>query len=239
MVAIQVFTIKHFQCCSLFEDFNNCHRKWDEVSECKTFGKWHKRIHGFGIPPLPLLPWNGFLIFFKLFLHGLFTPFGAFRGLFLVMWIQQWVRCSSDCGTHTLSFFHGEVRQARVESSIKRKNVENSRGNTEWGASRAAVYWGLRKASRLWGGIWAETPVSRRPLLCKDEGSSSSGGEKLPQTWQCREPVRHSTRSGQTLGGWEERKESQCMRYGVAERQVGGRGVAKGLQDRPRMLLWL
>ena len=79
--------------------------------------------------------------------------------------------------------------------------------------------------------------MSRRPLLCKDEGSSSSGGEKLPQTWQCREPVRHSTRSGQTLGGWEERKESQCMRYGVAERQVGGRGVAKGLQDRPRMLL--
>ena len=47
----------------------------------------------------------------------------------------------------------------------------------------------------------------------------------------------HRHGSGQTLGGWEERKESQCMRYGVAERQVGGWGVAKVLQDRPRMFL--
>lgn len=70
--------------------------------------------------------------------------------------------------------------------------------------------------------------MSRRPFLCRGEGRSSSGGEKLPQG--------HG--GGQTLGGWEERKESQCMRHGVAERQVGGEGeVAKGLQDRPRMFL--
>lgn len=96
-------------------------------------------------------------------------------------------------------------------------------------SEQTAVYWGLRKASRLWGGIWAETPVSRRPLLCKDEGRSSSGGERLPQAWQW------------TDTGWMEGKEREPAHEICSGWEAGrvGRDVAKGLQDRPRMFLWL